>query len=123
MWIDFVHDPKPITSIYKKIPDLDDVFLAGLEFRGIDLRLEIVINNMPEDPPRKWKLRNCTKVQVDLYLLHIKNFSMIDWNPDKALNVNFAKQENDLIRLDAGSNITGVSCMFKALAVSKISAL
>ncbi|MDE5778059.1 MAG: immunity 50 family protein [Lachnospiraceae bacterium] len=75
MWLDFLDKNRFLLSLYNEIPDLKKVEI--LQFR-IDcdrnnVELVFVMPRYGDNPPEKWKEKNCNLVLVEIDFVAIKN--------------------------------------------------
>ena len=66
---DFVMNPQVIDGIYEnETPQLEKVEVLGLEFdyQGA-ANMKIVLPNYPQNPPKKWKLKNYKDMQLNYF--------------------------------------------------------
>lgn len=77
MWLDFLDKNRFLLSLYNEIPDLKKVEI--LQFR-IDcdrnnVELVFVMPRYGDNPPEKWKEKNCNLVLVEIDFVAIKNIN------------------------------------------------
>lgn len=78
MWLDFLDKNRFLLSLYNEIPDLKKVEI--LQFR-IDcdrnnVELVFVMPRYGDNPPEKWKEKNCNLVLVEIDFVAIKNLKL-----------------------------------------------
>lgn len=81
-WYQIAENPKALTSLYRVVPSLDSVELyqVVLHEDGPAVSLQFSLPEMPDPIPRRWQERKADRVQVEISLFAVYDFTMQGWS-------------------------------------------
>jgi hypothetical protein len=122
-WIQYVDNPKPITSIYQQLPVLQQVRIleAQLLQDGPEVLLRIDLNEFPASPPLKWIAGKFNRVQMKLSLIDVSDVQIAGWCTDNVGNIEISQYDGSL-RVVFNSPACKLRCDAKFIHIASISA-
>lgn len=121
-WTECLGNSLPITSIYPKIPSLNNVRLHEVRLHqdGPTVSLRFDLDSYPDNPPAKWVVGGYNRAQLTLMLIGVFSLQIQGWELDNIGHIALVRS-NEVVRLEFAGGTTQIVCSSQFVEVEKIS--